>query len=165
MTEKSHEKKFTYMGAGFPVDLIGFPFKKIAGEEVLDVDAEKLDLAIARLVLLKPAFLTGREIRFLRHFLNESMSTFGAHFGISAAAVKKWEDLDDSPIGSVTNDFAIRNYLASRLTSQFKMHFDIAVHQNLLEAGQFWKPEIMEIPFEAMAKYARDKHRFAGNRN
>lgn len=84
------------------------------------------------------------------------MSIFGDHFGVSAAAVKKWEDIGNNPIGSATNDFSIRNFVAKRLSVQFQMNVDIAIHKSVLEAGEYWKPERMEIPFEAMAKYARE---------
>lgn len=156
MADSYKREKFTYLGAGFPVELTGFPFKKVHGVEVLDIETEKLDLAIARLVLLKPAFLVGKEIRFLRHFLGETLSIFGDHFDLSPAGIKKWEDLGDEPIGVATNDFSIRNYVAKRLSVQFEITVDLAVHKSILEAGQYWKPnEHMEIPFENLIKYTR----------
>jgi hypothetical protein len=106
---------------------------------------------------MKPAFLTGSEIRFLRHFLGESLAAFGEHFDLSAAGIKKWEDLVDSPIASVTNDFALRNYVAKRLSFKFETNVDFAVHRSMLEASEYWRPERVEIPFEAMARFTRER--------
>jgi hypothetical protein len=155
MNQALKRKEYVYRGAGFPVTLIDFPTRKAAGEEILDVDTEKLDLAIACLVLMKPAFLTGKEIRFLRHLLSESLAVFGNHFDLSAAGIKKWEDLDDTSINSVTNDFAIRNYVAKRLAFRFETTIDFAVHRSILEASEFWRPERVEIPFEALARFTK----------
>src|SRR5262245_56998484 len=134
--KEATKKGFIYKGAGFPVTLIGFPFKTIHGDEVLDVDMDQLDLAIAFAVLSKPAPLTGHEIKFLRTIVGLSLQNFGKELGVTAPAVKKWEDLKEEEMGSVTNDFGIRNFVAKKLSLEHEMHIDIAVHRSILEASE-----------------------------
>ena len=153
--KETTKKEFTYEGAGFPVTLIGFPFKTVHGDEVLNVDPDQLDLAIAFAVLRKPAPLTGHEIKFLRHIVGLSLQNFGKTLGVTAPAVKKWEDLKEKQTGSFTNDFAIRNFVAKGLSFEHKRHVDIAVHRSILEASEFWKPESIQIPYHVMKEFRR----------
>lgn len=149
------KKEFAYKGAGFPVMLLEFPFRTLQGDEVLDVDMDQLDLAIAFAVLRKPAPLTGNEIRFLRTILTLSLQNFGKELGVTAPAIKKWEDLKDKNMRSITNDFAIRNFVAKRLSFEHERHVDFVVHRSILEASDFWKPESMQIPFHLMKEVRR----------
>jgi len=65
--------------------------KKI-GEWVIDIDFEVLEKAILRLLIYKPAPLSGAQQRFIRKFLQMSTTEFGRLFGISHVAILKWEN-------------------------------------------------------------------------
>jgi transcriptional regulator with XRE-family HTH domain len=90
MKDKKRET-FIFRGMGFPIKLIKAPMKKMAGEWVLDVDFDKLELAVLRSLLEKPAPLSGNELKFIRKFLNMTTTEFGKVFGVSHVAVLKWE--------------------------------------------------------------------------
>ncbi|HLG21043.1 MAG TPA: hypothetical protein VI895_14680 [Bdellovibrionota bacterium] len=157
MAERYYKSEYTYHGAGFPVMLLNFPFRKVGSMEVLDVDTEKLDLAIAQAILLKPAFLTGNEIKFLRHFLGHSLREFASRMSLGASTIKKWEDVADERLEYPTNDFAIRNLAAGELHQRYRMSAEFAYHREAIQASQFWEPQPLQIPFEAVLHSFKSK--------
>lgn len=82
---------FTYEGLGFPVELIDVPMKKILGEWVIDIDMNKLQLFVLRGLIHKPFRLSGKEIKFMRKFLELTTTELGKKLGVSHAAIVKWE--------------------------------------------------------------------------
>jgi DNA-binding transcriptional regulator YiaG len=88
-----------YDGLGFRVRLTDVPMLKIAGESVPDVDYNRLEGVMAICVPLKPAPLTGHEIRFLRRHLALSQQGFAENLGVTRQAVIKWEKTGDSRTG------------------------------------------------------------------
>ena len=157
MTERYFKNEYIYQGAGFPVTLLKFPFRKVGEREVLDVDTEKLDLAIAQAVLCKPAFLSGKEIRFLRLLLGQSLREFGGNMGSSAATIKKWEDVEDKLLESPTTDFSIRNFVAGQLHQRHKINMEFAYHREAIQASRFWGPQPLQIPFETVLHSLRSR--------
>ena len=158
--EKNYTKdSFEYEGAGFPVTLLDFPFRKVGKVEVLDMDTETLDLAIAKAILLKPAFLTGDEIRFLRHLLGYSLRDFASEMGLGHSTIKSWEDEGEEKVENPTNDFAIRNFVAGKLEQKYKISAEFAYHQEAIQASTFWEPEPLQIPFKAMAEFTKRKRK------
>lgn len=92
---KSKTKKietFVYKGLGFPIKLVNVPMKKVIGEWVIDIDMNKLQLAVLRALIYKPSPLTGDELNFIRSYLNMTMAEFGKTFGVSHVAVLNWEN-------------------------------------------------------------------------
>lgn len=89
------EKKFTYYGLGFPIDLYNFPMKKYWGEEMADIDYNKLKRAVVELLAKKPIPLTGNEVRFIRQYFKMNYSQFGQQLGQTRQAVAKWESKED----------------------------------------------------------------------
>lgn len=83
---------FVYKGLGLPIKLINVPMKKMLGEWVLDIDFNKLQVAVLHCLLYKSAPLNGGEVRYIRKFLDLSMADFGKVFGITHVAVLKWEN-------------------------------------------------------------------------
>lgn len=146
MSEIYYKEKFVYHGAGFPVTLLHVPFKKLGKDEILYVSSEQLDLAIAKLVLLKPAILTGNEVRFLRAMINESMEKFSSHFNNSPATIKNWEDRKDEAIStSYEIDFAIRSTVASVLRIDHQITTNFLVHSSVLKAAEYRSEPIAPI--------------------
>ena len=72
---------FVYKGLGIPVKLVNVPMKKVFGEWYMDINFNKLQLAVLHCLLYKPAPLSGDELRYIRKFLELSMTDFGKIFG------------------------------------------------------------------------------------
>ena len=106
--EKKHET-FIYEGLGFPVELIDCPMKKMLGEWVLDINMMALQRFVFRKLIHKPHPLTGKEVRFMRKFLEISATEFGKNLGISHATVVKWEN-EQSHISPIQETY-IRMFL------------------------------------------------------
>lgn len=85
------KETFIYEGLGFPIELIDAPMKKVFGEWILDIDMNELQLFVFKGLIYKPYPLTGKEIRFMRKFLELSTTELGKKLGISHATVIKWE--------------------------------------------------------------------------
>jgi len=82
---------FTYMGLGFPIELIDVPMKKVFDEWVMDIDMNKFQLFIFKGLIHKPSGLSGREMKFMRKFLQMTTTELGNKLGVSHPAILKWE--------------------------------------------------------------------------
>lgn len=91
-TKNKKKETFIYKGLGFPIKLIQMPMKKVMGEWIIDVDMNKLQLAVLRALIYKLAPLTGDELHFIRAYLNMTMTEFGRTFGVTHVAVLNWEN-------------------------------------------------------------------------
>lgn len=85
-------KTFVYRGFGFPITLIKAPMKKMRSGWVVDIDMQKLETVVLFALIHKPASLTGNELRFMRKVLELNATDFGRLFGVTHAAVIKWEN-------------------------------------------------------------------------
>lgn len=65
--------------------------KKVFGEWVIDIDMNALQVFVFKGLIHKTYPLSGKEIRFMRKFLQMSSTEFGKKLGISHATVVKWE--------------------------------------------------------------------------
>lgn len=111
---KSKKKStFVYKDLGIPVKLINAPMKKICDEWILDLDMELLQRIVLEAVIHKPFLLSGTEIRYVRKYMYLSMEEFGKAFGVSHAAVSKWENSKNGI--SPALDVCIRLYIMEYL--------------------------------------------------
>lgn len=85
------KETFIYEGLGFPIELIDTPMKKVFGEWVIDIDMNALQAFVFKGLIHKPYPLTGKEIRFMRKFLEMSTTEFGENLGVTHATIVKWE--------------------------------------------------------------------------
>lgn len=79
-------------GLGFPIRLINVPMKKVFGEWVLDINLEHFQKAVLHMLARKPTPLTGAELCFIIDYLRMSTREFAHLFGVTHAAVIKWEN-------------------------------------------------------------------------
>src|SRR5271157_2770086 len=86
------KETFIYEGLGFPIELIDTPMKKVFGEWVIDIDLNMLQKFVFNGLVHKPYPLTGKELKFMRKYLEMSTTEFGKKLGISHATVVKWEN-------------------------------------------------------------------------
>jgi len=116
--KKVKKETFISEAFGFPVQLINVPMRFVAGEWVVDVNFNELQRAILRLLIYKPTPLMGAELRFIRKYLNLTTTDFGKIFGVTHAAVIKWEN-EKAHIPPVT-DFYIRLHMLAHLHAKDK---------------------------------------------
>lgn len=103
---------FIYEDLGFPIQLIDAPMRKILGEWVLDIDLNQLQEAVLKLLIQQPTPLGSGELRFIRKFLEMTTTGFGEIFGVTHAAIIKWENGHLPP---PSMDLCIRMYVLERL--------------------------------------------------
>jgi DNA-binding transcriptional regulator YiaG len=111
------KETFTYQGLGFPVELIDTPMKKVFGEWVIDIDMNALQSFVFRGLIHKPYPLTGREMRFMRKFLEMTTTELGENLGVSHATVVKWEK-DQAKIAPIQETYIRMFFLESSMDSE-----------------------------------------------
>ena len=103
------KETFIYEGLGFPIELIDTPMKKVFGEWVIDIDMNALQIFVFKGLLHKPCPLTGKELKFMRKFLEMSTTEFGDNLGVSHATIVKWEK-EQAKVGPIQETY-IRMFL------------------------------------------------------
>ncbi len=91
MNKLRKTETFVYEGLGFPIRLVDVPMRKVFGEWAIDVNFNNLQKAVLYLLATKQTCLTGRELRFIIDYFEMSYRDFAKTFGVSHAAVIKWE--------------------------------------------------------------------------
>lgn len=94
---RKRQRSFLYEGFGFPVVLVNVPMVRSRGVWTPDVDYRKLALHVLRGLALKPARLTGDEVRFIRHSMEMTLEAFARRFGVTHPAVLQWEQSGKKP--------------------------------------------------------------------
>src|SRR5690242_7594503 len=82
---------FIYEGLGFPIRLVNVPMRKVLDEWAIDINFNTLQLIVLHMLATKQTPLTGRELRFIIDYFEMSFRDFAKLFGVSHAAVVKWE--------------------------------------------------------------------------
>ncbi len=104
---------FIYDGLGFPVRLINVPLKKVFNEWILDIDFNQFHLAVLLMLVKKRSRLRGKEVRFIRHYLELSTHAFAKLFGVTHTAILKWEN-EERKMG-VGTEICIRLHVLDHL--------------------------------------------------
>lgn len=110
---KTKKATFVWEGLGFPIRLVNVPMKKIFDEWVLDINLEHFQKAVLNMLIRKLTPLTGGELRFIVDYLRMSTREFAQLFGVTHAAVLKWENEKSrmNPNTEVCLRLYILNYL------------------------------------------------------
>ncbi len=95
--QRKSQGMFVYKGFGFPVALLNVPMVQVRGAWTPDVDFNALSHRLLQALSRKPARLTGREVRFIRHSLSMTLEQFAHRFGVTHPAVIKWESAGNRP--------------------------------------------------------------------
>ena len=124
-------KTFIYEGLGVPVKLINAPMKKAAGEWCIDIDMNNLMLVVLQKIIHKPVALTGKELRYIRTYLEMTKTAFGKIFGVSHVAVLKWEDEQNriSPALELCLRLYVLNHLHAKDKDFRALYNDISLQQ------------------------------------
>lgn len=96
---------------GFDVLLLNVPTIDVDGETDPDVRWLRIQSTVFAALASKPSRLTGNEVRFIRRHMGLTLEAFGAVFGKSHVAARKWELSGDAPSRmdwSVEKDLRLR---------------------------------------------------------
>lgn len=119
MKVKDKKKKtFIFEGLGFPIKLMNVPMKKECGDWYIDINMNKLMLVVLEALAHKPVALTKNELNFIRSYLKMTSTEFGKTFGVSHAAVLKWESGKNRI--SPALEICIRLYILDHLCAKDK---------------------------------------------
>lgn len=91
MKKERKVETFTYEDLGFPIVLINCPMKKIFREWMLDINIAQLQINVLHSLVHKRSPLSKAELRFIRKYFEMTTTEFGKVFGVTHAAVLKWE--------------------------------------------------------------------------
>lgn len=114
-------KKFLFNGLGFPIVLINPGYKKVRGEEILDIDYEKLQRSAFEALIRKPSSLSGSELRFIRLYMEMTCNVFADYVGVDRSSVGKWEKKDLAWTGMT---IAAETLVRVRMTQHLKHSID-----------------------------------------
>lgn len=155
MIEKKIET-FTYTDLGFPIQLIDAPMKKILGEWVLDINLNILQQEVLKMLIHKPTPLQAGELRFIRKYFEMTTTAFGEVFGVSHAAVIKWEN---GQLPAPPMDVYIRMYTMDRLNAK-NADFGKLFHEvSMTELVRAKKGRRKEKPLTLNVKHRRFAYR------
>lgn len=115
MVERKTET-FIYQDLGFPIVLVDVPLRKSFGEWVLDINLNQLQSDVLFYLIHKKAGLTGSEVRFIRKYLEMTTTEFAKAFGVTHAAVLKWESGENGIMP--TTDLCIRLFILRKLNAK-----------------------------------------------
>lgn len=114
--KKKRQKRFEYNGFGFPVVLMNVPMIKAMGVWTPHINYNKLQKLLLIALAHKPAPLTGNEVRFIRKYFEKNMEEFGKYFGITHAAVSKWENKKNRPVNTdINTEICLRLFILDHL--------------------------------------------------
>lgn len=111
--QKTKMDTFIWEGLGFPIRLINVPMKKVFGDWVLNINLEHFQKAVLHMLARKPTPLSGAELRFIIDYLKMSTREFAQLFGVTHAAVLKWEN-EKSKMNPST-EVCLRLYILNHL--------------------------------------------------
>jgi DNA-binding transcriptional regulator YiaG len=151
MIEKKNET-FTYTDLGFPIELIDAPMKNIFGEWVLDINLNILQQEVLKALIHKSTPLQAGELRFIRKYFEMTTTAFGEIFGVSHAAVIKWES---GQLPAPPMDLYIRMYAMDRLHAK-NAEFGKLFHEvSMAELVQAKKERRKEKPLSLNVRHRK----------
>ena len=104
-------------------------------------------LVVLEALVYKLASLTGDELRFIRSYLNMTLTEFGKTFGVSHVAVMKWEKRKANISPSL--ELCIRLYVLDHLNAKDKEFRALYKQMNLEQLGKSAKSKIHPLHVDA----------------
>lgn len=132
---KTKKDTLIWEGLGFPIRLVNVPMKKVFGDWVLNINLEHFQKAVLHMLARKPTPLSGAELRFIIDYLKISTRKFAQLFGVTHAAVFKWEN-EKSKMNPST-EVCLRLYILNHLKvadREFRGLYSEVSPQNLANA-------------------------------
>jgi hypothetical protein len=105
-----------YKELGFPILLVDPPMVTVRGHQVPDVNLRALQEAVFRMLVGKPARLTGAEVRFIRKYLRLRQVDLAEVLNrANHTVVSQWESRGDERAGMDYNtEVVLRIWMATR---------------------------------------------------
>ena len=116
MKKERKVETFVYEDLGFPIRLVNCPMKKVFGEWMLDINLAQLQETVLRILIYKRSSLSKEELRFIRKHFGFTTTKFGEFFGVTHAAVLKWESGQVHP--QPTTEIFIRLFALDHLRAK-----------------------------------------------
>lgn len=141
---------FIWEGLGFPIRLINVPMKKVFGECVLDINLDHFQKVVLHALTRKSTPISGSELRFIIDYLKMSTREFALIFGVTHAAVLKWEN--EKSRMSLSTEVCLRLYILDHLKvadKEFRKSYLKISHQNLSHSENL--DTLLEIDAEKIA--------------
>lgn len=141
-TRMKPDKPFVYEGLGFPVELVGFPTKKIRDVVVPDMDLNELQEMVFRALITKESRFSGAEIKYIRSYLRETQSEFSKNLNqANHSIVSQWEAKGVKFTGmEINTEVVLRVYMYTSMSRSTKQATD-----------PFWR-RICPLLFDALHK-------------
>ena len=109
-------KLFEYDGLGFPIILVNVPVRDVRGVIVPDINYNQLQQGVLLALCSKSTPLTGNELRFIRQYLEKTLTEFAHQFGVTHPTVLHWEKSKDTFAKvTPTTELCIRLYILDSL--------------------------------------------------
>lgn len=138
-------KTVKFNGFGFPVILVNAPMKIEQGEEIPDVNFNRIQDSLFQALLLKPSRLSGAEVKFLRHYLELTQDAFSKTVKVERSLVSKWETKDLKATGMSPHiEIFLRLKLAKLKNQNIERNFSVG--EPATDAKGVGKP--IEISFD-----------------
>ncbi len=105
-----------FLELGFPILLVDPPMVEVRGQHLPDVNLRDLQEAVFHLLVLKPARLTGAEVRFIRKYLRLRQADLARVLNMANhSVVSQWESREDEPSGMEYNtEVLLRIWMAAK---------------------------------------------------
>ena len=148
--KETKKETFIWEGLGFPIRLINVPMKKVFGEWVLDINLKTFQKVVLHILACKTTPIRGCELRFIIDYLKMSTREFAQLFGVTHAAVLKWEN--EKSRMNVGTEVCLRLYILNSLKiadKEFRKLYLKISPQNLAYAENDEAP--LEIDAEKIA--------------
>jgi DNA-binding transcriptional regulator YiaG len=129
---QSNDGSYLYSNCDLPTVVVfglGTNHCRACNEETVFIPAiEDLHTKLAGAILLKPALLSGPELRFIRSAAALNQADFAEKLGVTFATILKWEQ---SEALRFPNDLASRVVLASVIDIEQDAHFVFKILQSV----------------------------------
>ena len=133
MKKRKIEQEFIYYGLGFPIVLSNVPMVEVRGTWTPEIDYNALQKIVLLTLSHKEVALTGSELSFIRKYFRLTLQKFGKLFGVSHAAVSKWETCKNKPARiQLTTEREIRLFILDSLlekSSEFRNAYRKLIEQ------------------------------------
>ncbi len=120
------DDEFEDWSLGFPVLLRNVPMAEVRGDKAPRINSRDFQHAVLWLLAHRPAPLTGRQVRFVRQWMQRTLADFAELVGMkSHQSVMKWEAKEHEPTGMhKSTEILLRCRILEELPEEVWERFD-----------------------------------------
>lgn len=165
------EEAFLDKSLGFPVLLTSVPMRKVRGEWVLDLPLNEFQQVVLWLLAHRSTALTGKQVRFVRHWMQLTQREFADLHDVSHACVSKWEAKEHQPTGMAKpSEILLRLNILTALPAELWERLDgpnseddkpSSLRRLLEEVSHFESRESTDQPVTVPEKYLSNEGRLS----